>query len=133
MTVVESVTVPAPPGRVWHALVDAGARAAWWPWLDLDATVGSRFEERWTDDAGDAVVTSGLVVEAVPGRRLRLTWADDGWPAATDVAITLEPVAGGTAVTVVHGGWDALPGGQALAAAHRAGWRAHLRNLAGSL
>lgn len=133
MTVVESVTVTAPPRRVWHAVVDARARAAWWPWLDLDATVGSRFEERWTDGAGNAVVTSGLVVEAVPARRLRLTWADDGWPAATEVEITLGRVAGGTVVTVVHGGWDALPDGEALAAAHRAGWRAHLRDLAGAL
>ncbi len=121
--------VPAPPERVWDAIVDDARRGAWWSYLRLDARPGGRLEERWTDALGAEVVTSGEVVDAVPLRGLRLTWADEGWPAATVVDISLEPCPAGTAVTVRHTGWDRLPGGDALAAAHAAGWRAHLDDL----
>ena len=127
--VVERMVVPAAPERVWRAIVDGTGRAGWWSYLQLDASPGGRMEERWTDAGGAEVVTSGEVVEAVAPRTLRLTWADEGWPAATDVDIALAPCPGGTVVTVRHTGWDRLPGGDALAADHATGWRAHLDDL----
>lgn len=125
MEVLESVLVPAPPERVWWWITDAGGRAAWWPYLDLDATPGGRVEERWDD-----VVTSGEVLEVDPARLLRLSWEDDGWPAATEVELRLEPEQAGTRVTVRHSGWEALPDPESLVREHRAGWRMHLDDLA---
>lgn len=122
-------TMHAAPADVWRALVDAEQRADWWGHLDLDARVGGRFGERWTDATGEAVVTRGDVLELVPDERLRLRWADEGWPADTEVTLRLEPAGGGTRVRVRHEGWERLPGGEELAAAHRDGWTMHLANL----
>jgi hypothetical protein len=44
-SVDESVVIAAPA----H---EAEARARWWGHLELDASVGGRFEERWTDGSG---------------------------------------------------------------------------------
>ena len=132
--VEETVVVRAPARVVWNAIADGDARRRWWPHLELDATSGGRVEEWWTDATGREVVTRGKIVEVVPGRRLRATWADEGWPAETLVEVALAPVAGGgTAVTVRHSGFERLPDGDALAAAHRAGWKVHLENLRGQV
>ncbi|HEX2047075.1 MAG TPA: SRPBCC domain-containing protein [Acidimicrobiales bacterium] len=125
MEVRESVLVTAPAERVWSLIADAEERARWWPWLDLDATPGGRMEERW-----EGTRTTGDVLEADPPSLLRLTWRDDGWPATTEVELRLEPEGDGTRVTVRHTGWDALPDARTLVAAHGAGWRAHLDDLA---
>ncbi len=129
MEVRETVLVPAPPERVWSLVAEPDGRAGWWPYLDLDATPGGRFEERWTDAAGHEVTTSGDVLDVEPPRLLRLSWKDDGWPAVTEVELRLEPQSGATLVTVRHTGWSALPDAAALVADHRAGWRMHLDDL----
>ena len=129
LAVHEAGVVAARREDVWRAIVDAEARAGWWPYLDLDAAPGGRMEERWTDGAGAEVVTAGEVVEVIEPRLLRLTWKDDGWPAATEVELRLERQQGGTLVAVRHTGWDSFPDPRALVAAHRAGWRAHLEDL----
>jgi uncharacterized protein YndB with AHSA1/START domain len=127
--VEESVTVAAPAGQVWHALVDASARSGWWGYLDLDARPGGRFEERWTDAQGRRVSTHGRVTEVGEGRVLRLTWKDEDWGRSTDVEILIEDAATGATVQVRHTGWERLPDGAALAEEHRGGWRMHLDNL----
>ncbi|WP_169809363.1 SRPBCC family protein [Actinomadura chibensis] len=140
LVVDESIVIRAPARQVWRTIVDADARAGWWEYLDLDATPGGRFEERWTGDDGTEQITSGEVVELADARLLVLSWADDGWPAATRVEVTLDPGDGGpddggpgdggaTTVRLRHTGWEALPDGAALAAAHRGGWLHHLDNL----
>lgn len=125
----ESVVIAAPPPEVWHAVVVAEARAGWWSYLTLDASIGGRFEERWTDGSGRQVLTSGVVTELVVDRLLALHWADDAWPAATRVEIRLADVDAKTVVQLLHSGWEALPDGAALAEEHRMGWRMHLDNL----
>ena len=125
----EHAFVQAPAERVWHAVATAEGRAAWWPDLDLDAGPGGSFEERWTDAAGTEVLTSGEVLEVDPRRLLRLNWKDARWPATTEVELRFHAHEGGTLVTVRHRGWQDLPDGYALLARHRAGWRAHLRDL----
>jgi uncharacterized protein YndB with AHSA1/START domain len=121
----ESVLVAAPPERVWSLIAGAEERARWWPYLDLDASPGGRMEERWDDTR-----TTGEVLEVDPPRLLRLSWKDDGWPAATEVELRVEPDHDGARVTVRHTGWEPLPDAETLVAAHRAGWRAHLDDLA---
>ncbi len=129
LTVDEALTVPVPARRVWSALTVPAERARWWSYLDLDAARGGRFEETWTDDAGAVRVTRGQVIDVVPHRLLRLTWVDEGWAHDTEVRILLEESAAGTSVRVLHTGWERLPDGRALVAAHRAGWRMHLEDL----
>lgn len=112
--------IPASPDAVWHALADDDVRARWWSYLTVD---GCSFVERW----GDGQVTRGEVLEVVPAARLRCSWQDDGWPSCTEVTIELAAATdGGTRVVLTHTGWDVLPDGAALEAAHREGWRRHL-------
>lgn len=129
LVVHEATVVAAPVELVWATIVDDDRRAAWWPYLHLDARPGGGFEERWTDGGGTPVVTSGDVLDLDPPRQLRLSWRDDGWPVGTEVELRLEPRADGTLVTVRHTGWSALPDAGVLVAQHRAGWRAHLDHL----
>ncbi|MEU4447125.1 SRPBCC domain-containing protein [Actinosynnema sp. NPDC050801] len=125
----ESTSIAKPAADVWRAITVAELRAGWWGDLDLDATVGGRFEEPWTDGDGREVLTSGTVTEVVPDQLLVLSWADEDWPATTRVEVRLTENGGTTSVRLRHSGWGALPGGEALAAEHRAGWRLHLNNL----
>jgi uncharacterized protein YndB with AHSA1/START domain len=129
MSVDESIVIAAPAHEVWRAIVVTALRAGWWSYLDLDATVGGRFEERWTHDGGREVLTSGVVAAAVIDRLLVLSWADDDWSTATRVEIGLAETGGTTLVRLLHTGWEALPDGAELAAEHRIGWRLHLDNL----
>ncbi len=131
MTVVdESALIRATPQRVWQAIVDAADRAHWWGHLELDARPGGRFEERWTDEAGEARLTTGHVTTMVAPTLLCLHWADDDWPAGTDVEIELHAVdSRTTAIRVRHIGWEGLPDGDQLAEQHRQGWKTHLVNL----
>lgn len=125
----ETITIAAPTHHVWEAITDPKIRARWWAYLDLDPTVGGRFEERWTDSDGSTVLTHGRVLDLSVARMLRLSWADEDWEAATDVEIRLEESADGTHVRIRHTGWERLPDAGALAADHRAGWQMHLHNL----
>ncbi|MDP4506783.1 SRPBCC domain-containing protein [Nonomuraea turcica] len=125
----ESIAIVAPARDVWQAIVIAEIRAGWWGHLDLDATAGGRFEERWTDDGGRQARTSGKVIEVVADHLLVLSWADEGWSAATRAEIQLTEIGGSTMVRILHTGWGALPDGAALAAQHRAGWLMHLADL----
>jgi uncharacterized protein YndB with AHSA1/START domain len=125
----ESVVIAAPAHEVWRAVVEAEVRAGWWGYLELDASVGGRFEERWTDGSGRQVLTDGLVTEVVADRLLALSWKDDSWPAATQVEMRLAEDGAKTLVRLVHTGWQALPDGSALAEEHRMGWRMHLDSL----
>lgn len=106
--------------------MDGRQRASWWSHLELDARPGGALLERWNDGTGREQATRGEVVETDPPWRLRATWRDDGWPAATEVTISLTAERGQTWIRLSHRGWDALPDGDALRAAHRDGWRSHL-------
>lgn len=129
MLVDESIAIAASAPAVWRAIVVAEVRAGWWGHMDLDAAVGGRFEERWTNGGGREVLTSGTVTDVVAGRLLVLSWADEDWPTATRVEVQLAATDGMTLVRLLHTGWEALPDGAALAEEHRAGWRLHLDNL----
>jgi uncharacterized protein YndB with AHSA1/START domain len=125
----ESILIAAPAYQVWRAIVVAELRADWWSYLDLDATVGGLFEERWTDGGGQEMLTSGTVTEVVVNRVLVLSWADSDWSTTTRVEVRLAQTEGTTLVRLLHAGWEALPDGAALCRGHQAGWRMHLDNL----
>jgi uncharacterized protein YndB with AHSA1/START domain len=85
----ESVAIAASAPDVWRAIVVAEVRAGWWGHLDIDATVGGRFEERWTDGGGREVLTGGEANDVVIDGLLILCWADDDWPTTMRVEIRL--------------------------------------------
>lgn len=74
------------------------------------------------------MLTSGIVDACQPPEILSMTWADSDWPTQTRVTFLLEARGGRTRLTLTHENWGEL--GDALRAAHEAGWRAHLRSLA---
>ncbi|MYV96720.1 SRPBCC domain-containing protein [Streptomyces sp. SID3343] len=124
-----SVVITAPLEVVWHALVDPGARAEWWRYLELDARVDGRLSELWSGAYGEARLTTGRVEAIDPGRLLRFTWADDDWATSTTVTIELDRARPGTRVRIRETGWRHLPDAQSLATAHQDGWGAHAEAL----
>ena len=112
-------TLPAPPDRVWHALTDPAALAAWfWPasfatTVTAQPQVGGAFR---IAGGGMAVYGRYLVVE--PPSRLAFTWQWDGDDEQTTVSIELSAMDGRTALTLVHEKFA----DRTTAADHRVGW-----------
>ena len=124
------VAVAAPVLAVWQAIVNDEHRRAWWSYLELDARPGGRLTERWRDDEGREIVTSGEVVEAQAPHRFRSTWRDDAWLAATEVELELLTEGNGTRLRLRHDGWEHLGDvGRSVRAAHVEGWQRHLGKL----
>ena len=98
-----TVTVPAPPERVWEAITDPAEMEAW-----LGGRLDWILEEggplRFLGDGGED--REGRVEEVEPRRRLRFLWWDrpaDSTPpdGASEVQYVLEPVGDeGTLLTV---------------------------------
>lgn len=99
-------------------------------YVSLDVRPRDGFEERWTDDGGREVVTSGEVVRLNAPHVLELTWADDDWNESTRMLFQLEP-ADTTRLTLTHSGWEALPSSsrERLIREHASGWSHHMKNL----
>jgi uncharacterized protein YndB with AHSA1/START domain len=104
-TVVVTRLFGTPQERVWSALTDQGALAAWfWP-EQLEAEV--RMDARTGGDyriasvpAGMAV--SGTVIEAASPQRLVMSWRWDGEDVESLVAIDLRPAGDGTELRLQH-------------------------------
>jgi uncharacterized protein YndB with AHSA1/START domain len=135
-TLVLAIALSASAARIWAALTDPREIHAWWgDYVSLDARPGGRFVERWTDQGGSGVTTSGVVIRAVPERLLELTWADEGWSATTTVIFEIEPLASGCRLRLEHSGFAALPADEReeLMEDNAAGWTRHLKSLAAHL
>jgi uncharacterized protein YndB with AHSA1/START domain len=124
--------LPYPPDRIWLALTDPGALAAWfWPahfgtTVDVDLRVGGRFRIAGPN-AGIAVGGEYVTVEAP--HRLVFTWRWDGDP--TETLVTLELTADGAAtdLVVTHEGFA----DDTDRANHATGWSDCLDRLPGWL
>src|SRR5918993_5815303 len=130
--IVICAEIEAPRDRVWRALTEEGRIAEWWgSYVSLDARLGGRLTERWTDADGREVVTSGEVVRLIAPRTLELTWADGDWDEPTRVLFRLEEAAATTRLTLEHSGWEAFPSSsrEELIRAHASGWSQHMANL----
>jgi uncharacterized protein YndB with AHSA1/START domain len=95
----------APPDRVWHALTDPAALAAWfWP-LRMTPTVEAELRPggRYRIAASSpAMAVCGEYVLVEPPTRLSFTWRWDTEPDQTLVTIRLAPCDAGTELTLVH-------------------------------
>lgn len=106
MTALEiSRSFTAPPERVWWALTDPAALAAWfWPerfgtTAEVDLRPGGRFRI-----AGPLVgmAVSGEYAEVVPPDHLVFSWQWDGEDERTLVTVELTATASGTDLRLVH-------------------------------
>ena len=109
--------LPAPPERVWAALVDPSQAGTW---LAAKANIvpepGGAHELFWLPDDPDHQSTIGCRITAIaPPRYLAFTWRGpdvlstlmnegDPPPPPTHVTFTLRPADGGTALRVRHSG-----------------------------
>ena len=120
--------IEASPERVWQALTDADATAAYWGHGNVsDWGEGSPWRHVRTDGSGVADVV-GTVVASEPPHRLVTTWADPDAAdesAASTVTFAIEPYGDIVRLTVTHEG---LADGTDRAAA-ASGWPAVLSNL----
>ncbi|GAA3666429.1 TIGR03086 family metal-binding protein [Nocardioides ginsengisoli] len=118
MTYTKTVTLPVSPDDAF-ALVTRPERLRRWMGVTARIDLRAGGDWRWTVTPGK--VAAGTVVEVEPGRRVVLDWGWDQMPgddgALGTVTITIEPVADGSAVTLVH---DGLTAEQEVS--HAEGW-----------
>jgi uncharacterized protein YndB with AHSA1/START domain len=130
--IVVTVDLAAAPAAAYAAFT---ARfGEWWPVAThslsrqaatrchMSATPGGALEEHAPDGA---LHLWGTVESIEPGRRLRFSWHPGREPESAQwIEIVFAARAGGTRVTLTHGGWDAL--GEIAPILHReyaSGWR----------
>jgi uncharacterized protein YndB with AHSA1/START domain len=117
----------APPERVWAALTDADALAAWYwpastePRVTSDPVVGGRFALT-TPNA--EMGFSGEYRELDPPRRMVQSWRWAGEQTDSRVTIELIPTGGGTDLVVLHDRLD-----DETAELYRQGWESCLSRL----
>ena len=99
----------APPERVWRALTDPAALAAWFwpprlePAAEVDLAVGGRYR---IDGPGAGIAVAGTYRELDPPHRLACTWSWDGEDAETLVTVELVPSGeDGTGLALRHEGF----------------------------
>jgi uncharacterized protein YndB with AHSA1/START domain len=130
--VVESV-IDTPVERVWAALTEPAALAAWfWPWqpvVSFSPAVGAAYALEAMHPQAGRLAVSGTVVAVRPPRVLALTWKWADEPDVTSVEITLAEDNGTTTVTVRH----AEVASAGTAADYRVAWTDLLARLAGYL
>ena len=101
--------LPVPPDRVWHALTDPTALAAWFwpprmaPTADTDVRAGGRYH---IAASSPRMAVSGEYVELEPPKRLAFTWQWDGEAEQTLVTIGLAANDAGTELTLTHERFD---------------------------
>ncbi|GGY06806.1 ArsR/SmtB family transcription factor [Streptomyces hiroshimensis] len=102
---VYTLYIHATPDKVWEALTDAEATAAYWGHSNVsDWQVGSPWEHRRVDGSGVADVV-GTVVESDSPKRLVTTWAgpDEERPAGpSKVTFDIKPLGDVVRLTVTH-------------------------------
>lgn len=101
-------TLPGPAERVWRALTDPAALAAWfWPdrfatTAEVDPRVGGGYR---IDGSAGGIAVTGRYPEIARPHRLAFTWQWAGDPDETVVTIELTPTGEGTALLLRHGGF----------------------------
>lgn len=120
--------IPHPPARVWSALTDPELHAKWWVAGDVRPAVGHRF----TLDMGAWGQQPCEILAVEPERLLSYSFA----PGTLNTTLTwrLAPEAGGTRLSLEHGGFDLdSPLGKTAFQGMRAGWPQVLARIAPAL
>lgn len=101
-TVMLEVFYPHSPERVWQALTDRRALAAWMMDNDFEPRLGHRFRFRQADGIGLDRYIHCEVTELEPPNRLTYRWQDLQTRTPTIVTWTLTATPGGTMLQLQH-------------------------------
>ena len=108
-SIVNEVVYPHPPERVWRALTDSDAIAAWLMRNDFAPVVGHRFQFHTEPRPGFDGTVHCEVLEVDPRRRLVYSWT--GGPLRTRVTWTLTPEGpNATRLRLEHAGFKGVQG-----------------------
>lgn len=111
-----------PPERVWRALTDPAALAAWLMPNDFAPVVGRRFTFRAPPQPWFDGVVQCEVLSVDPPRRLSYSWQGGPMRAPTTVTWIIDPAPEGSRVRLVHAGFDGV-GGRIVRLILGSGWR----------
>ncbi len=131
LKVERTLTIAAPPERVWKAWVEE--MNAWWtkPYFNdharatglvLEPRLGGRFIEQWCVNGEGFLI--GHVTEWLPPVCLAWTWSERDWEGvATLNRLNLEPDGqGGTRLSYQQSGFERLPDGANTRTGYDSGW-----------
>jgi uncharacterized protein YndB with AHSA1/START domain len=121
-----------PPERVWRALTNARALAAWYMPNDFQPVVGHRFTFRTEPAPGFDGMLHCAVIASDPPRRLAYTFIGGWMDRPTVVTWTLMAQDGGTLLRLEHTGFTALSD-PAIRTILESGWGTFLPRLDGVL
>lgn len=121
-----------PPERVWRALTEREAIAAWYMENDFKAEVGHKFYFKTDPGPGFDGKLYGEVIEVDAPRRLVYTFKGGFMRRETQVMWTLTPQEGGTLLVLEHTGFTGLVDA-AVSFILGYGWQKFLKNLPGAL
>jgi uncharacterized protein YndB with AHSA1/START domain len=120
--------MPAPPQRVFSALIEPAELARWWgpngfstPEIELDLRVGGRYRFAMQPPDGELFYLQGEFVELDPPNLVAYTfrWEDpDPDDVETVAKLTLREVEGGTELSLDQGGFAT----EARRDLHQEGW-----------
>lgn len=100
-TITLEVFYPHSPERVWQALTDRRALAAWMMDNDFEPRLGHKFHFRQAVPGFDSCIHCE-VIELEPPKRLAYRWQDSQAEHSTIVTWTLTAVEGGTTLQLRH-------------------------------
>jgi uncharacterized protein YndB with AHSA1/START domain len=134
------VTLDAPRSRVWRALTDVKQFNAWFGVaLETPFTPGAEVSGKLTFKNYDHLTLQIWIETMEPERHFSFRWhpfaidpnTDYSAEPTTLVSFTLEDAAGGTKLTIVESGFDAIPAARRAAAfsSNSAGWDGQAKNL----
>ena len=135
------IVLDAPRGRVWRAITDVREFNEWFG-VNLSGSFepGAVVSGRITIPNYDHVTMTAWVETVEPERRFSFRWhpnaidpyVDYSNEPTTLVTFLLEDVPGGTRLTVIESGFDAIPESRRIAAfeGNSTGWAAQLENIA---
>ena len=136
----KQIVLDAPRARVWRAITDVREFNAWFGAnLTSPFTAGGMVSGRITIPGYDHLTLTAWVETIEPERRFAFRWH----PSATDpnadysnepttlVTFTLEEVPGGTRLTIVESGFDAIPESRRMQAftGNTKGWEGQIKNI----
>jgi uncharacterized protein YndB with AHSA1/START domain len=124
--IVFEVTYHHAPERVWNALTDSAALAAWLMPNDFAPHVGHHFTFRTQPQLGFDGIVRCEVLEVDAPRRLVYSWQGGPLRQPTTVIWTLRAVPEGTHLRLEHAGFTGMSGAVVRRLLGR-GWRGLLR------
>ncbi|MGU3500162.1 SRPBCC domain-containing protein [Mycobacterium sp. C31M] len=131
LEITRSIDIAAPPVKVWAALTEKDLIAQWFgDSAEFDPVVGGTGFFGWSDHGRFRVVVEQIEAPTL----LVYRWAneadaDPGPDNSTVVRFELAPIPGGTRLSLLETGFEALKNPESAHADNTGGWQAELDEL----